>query len=124
MIMRFSAIVVLVGLFIIGCGKKEVSYRTQIQPILDNRCVSCHRPERASKQVVLTSYEYVMNAKATNLKKPIVVPGNLTESWLYLRSGTDQPHFRMPPDTSTITPLSKDEVELVGKWILHGAKNN
>ncbi|HEY6952248.1 MAG TPA: hypothetical protein VI758_07560 [Bacteroidota bacterium] len=122
--MRFSAIVLLVGLLAIGCGRKEVSYRTQIQPILDNRCANCHRPERAAKQVVLTSYEYVMNARATNLKKPIVVAGNLSESWLYLRSGTDQPHFRMPPDTSTMTPLSKDEIELVGKWILQGAKNN
>lgn len=121
--MRAFDILVLVT-FVIGCGQKPVSYREQIQPILNNRCVSCHGAEKAAGAIVLTSYENLMNARATRLKKPIVVAGNLSESWLYLTCGTDQPHFRMPPDTSRITPVPKDEVELIGKWILQGAKNN
>lgn len=121
--MRIFGILVLASL-LLGCGQKPVSYREQIQPILNNRCVSCHGAERATGNIVLTSYENLMSSKATAGKKPIVIAGNLSESWLYLRSGTDQPHFRMPPDTSSINPLPKNEVELIGKWILQGAKNN
>ena len=116
--------VILLVLALIGCGQKPVSYHTQIQPILNNRCVSCHGAEKPAARIVLTSYEGLMSSTATKWKKPIVVAGNLAESWVYLRGGTDQPHFRMPPDTLSMTPLSKEEVELLGKWILQGAKNN
>jgi len=110
--------------FLIGCGQKPVSFQTQIQPILNNRCISCHGSNNPVGKIKLTSYEDLMAARATAFKKPIIVAGNLSESWIYLRSETDQPHFRMPPDSSHISPLSKDEVELLGKWILQGAKNN
>lgn len=110
--------------FLVGCGQKPVSYQTQIQPILNKHCVSCHNANTASGKIVLTSYDNLMNARATAWKKPIVVPGNPSESWLYLLSGTNQPHFRMPPDTSALAPLTENDVELIGKWIHQGAKNN
>jgi uncharacterized membrane protein len=121
--MRMFGILLLV-LALIGCGQKPVSFHTQIQPILNNRCVSCHGEKNPAAKIVLTSFESLMSSTATKWKKPIVVAGNPAESWLYLRSGTDQPHFRMPPDTLSITPLSKEEVEMLGKWIRQGAKNN
>jgi len=121
--MRAFGILLLVS-FLIGCGQKPVSYRDKIQPILNNRCVSCHGLDKPAARIVLTSYENLMSSKTAKFKKPIVIAGNPSESWLYLRSGTDQPHFRMPPDTVSITPLSKDEIELLGKWIRQGAKNN
>ena len=110
-----------------SCGRKDqtlVSFREQIQPILKSRCVQCHGEENAVGKIVLTSYEAVMNSRTVKGKRPLVVSGNLTESWLYVLSGTDQPHFRMPPDTSHITSLPKDEVQVLGGWILQGAKNN
>lgn len=116
----------LIGLLFVGCGKKDqpVSFREQIQPILQTKCASCHGDESAEGKIVLTSYEAVMNSRTVKGKKPLVVPENLSESWLYVLSGTDQPHFRMPPDTSHITPLPKDELLALGRWILQGAKNN
>jgi uncharacterized membrane protein len=116
-----------IGLLFLGCGRKDqkpVSFREQVQPILQNRCVHCHSEEPAAGRIVLTSYDAVMNSHTVKGKKPLVVPGNLSESWLYILSGTDQPHFRMPPDTSRVTPLPKEEVQLIGMWIVEGAKNN
>jgi hypothetical protein len=66
----------------------------------------------------------VMSARTPRGKKLLVMPGDATESWLYILSGTDQLHFRMPPDTSHATPLPKEEVSMIGKWILQGAKDN
>jgi uncharacterized membrane protein len=116
----------LIGLLFFGCGKKDqpVSFREQIQPILQTRCTRCHSDENAAGKIVLTSYEAVMNSRTVKGKKPLVVPENLSESWLYVLSGTDQPHFRMPPDTSQITPLPKDELQVLGRWITQGARNN
>jgi uncharacterized membrane protein len=110
--------------FLIGCGREPVGFHEQIQPILNNRCVRCHGAEKPAGKIMLSSYENLMNARATAWKKPIVVAEKPSESWLYLLSGTKQPHFRMPPDTSGVPPLTENEVELIGKWILQGAKNN
>ena len=121
--MRISA-VVLASLLIIGCGRKQVSFHNDVLPILDDRCAQCHGMVNPEANVVLTSYDSVMSARVTKWKKPIVVPGKPSESWIYLRSGTTQIHFRMPPDSSRIKPLSEKEVDLLGRWILEGAKNN
>lgn len=119
--------VLVIGLLLSGCGKKEqkpVSFREEIQPILQTRCAKCHGEENAAGKIMLTSYEAVMNSRTVNGRRPLVVSENLTESWLYVLSGTDQPHFRMPPDTSRITPLPNDELQSLGRWIMQGAKNN
>jgi uncharacterized membrane protein len=121
--MRIASIVLLVFL-VTGCGKKPVSFHNDIQPILNNHCIQCHGTQNPAAMVVLTSYDSVMSAKVTKWKKPIVVAGNPSESWLYLRTGTTQPHFRMPPDTLNMVPLSDEQLELIGKWIQQGAKNN
>lgn len=113
--------------FLYGCGQKgskPVSFREEIQPILNSRCAKCHGSEQASGRVVLTSFENLMSSHTVHGKKPLVTSGNPSESWLYILCATDQPHFRMPPDTSHITPLPKKELEVLAKWIAQGAVNN
>ncbi len=121
--MRVFCLGILIVL-VIGCGRKEISYRTDIQPLLNNRCVQCHGADKPAGKVTLTSYETLMSSTVSRWKKPVVVAGNPSDSWLYLRTGTSQPHFRMPPDTLTIVPLTEKEIEMIGKWIMQGAKNN
>jgi predicted CXXCH cytochrome family protein len=117
--------VLLLGVFVVGCGdQKPVSFREDVQPILQKKCVSCHNEANAAGKIVLTSYDAVMKARTHKGKKPLVVVGNVPESWLYILAGTDQPHFRMPPDTSKITPLPTEELQALSKWIVQGAKNN
>jgi len=122
---RFCTLLFAVLLF--ACGQKApepVSFREKIQPVLNDRCARCHGTEKTFGKVVLTSYESVMSSRTHPGKKALVVPGTLSESWLYILCATDQPHYRMPPDTSKVTPLPKDELELMARWILQGAKNN
>jgi uncharacterized membrane protein len=121
--MRTFATILLV-LLVVGCGRKPVSFHNDIQPILNDHCIQCHGTEKPAANIVLTAYDSVMSATVTKWKKPIVVAGKPSESWLYLRTGTTQPHFRMPPDTLSITPLTEEQIELIGKWILQGAKDN
>jgi uncharacterized membrane protein len=114
------------GCILLGCGNKEqsVSFHDQIQPILSTRCVQCHSTENAPGDIALTTYDRIMSAETIHGKKPLVVPGDPTKSWMFILAGTDQLHFRMPPDSSQFLPVPKDEVQLIGKWIQEGAKNN
>ena len=114
----------LLVIFIISCNKKQISFSADIQPLLSERCVGCHGDANPAGKIVLTSYDSLMSSRAFAHKTPIVVPGNASESWLYLRTGTNQMHYRMPPDTTNVIPLTQKEVLLIGKWIQEGAKNN
>jgi len=124
--MRTTALL-LIGFLLVGCGKKSIApvkYMAHIQPIMNDRCVSCHGSERAEGKIVLTSYEALMASRILPGKKPLVVPGDYAKSWLYILCATDQPHYRMPPDTMRITPLPKADLELIANWIAQGAKND
>ncbi len=110
-----------------GCGTKEpdpVSYRDQIQPILNARCLSCHGTEKAEGTIMLTSYETLMGSRILPGKKPLVIPGDYVKSWLYILCATDQEHYRMPPDSADLTLLPKTELALIAEWINQGAKDN
>ena len=121
--MRASYVLLLV-VCIAGCGRKPVSYREQIQPILNNHCITCHGAENPSGKINLTSFETLMNSRTIHGKKPLIVSGDAAQSWLYILARTNQPHVRMPPDTSAQKALPEDDVQLIGKWIMQGAKDN
>ena len=124
--MRLPIVFLVAGL-LVGCGKKglePVSYEKQIQPILNKNCISCHGTEKAEGGILLTSYDNLMNSRILPGKKPLVVPESYVKSWLYILCSTDQPHYRMPPDTLNKTLLPKSELTLIAEWIAQGAKNN
>ncbi len=123
--MRLLAIAILT-VVLIGCsGQKPISYREQIQPILDKHCNQCHSEEVHRRKIVLASYGNIMTSKAAITGgQPLVTPGDPTASRLYVLCATAQAKFRMPPDTSSLVPLSKSELELLVKWINQGAKDN
>lgn len=119
--------IVLVCAVLCGCGKKtvkSVSYREQIQPLLTTQCVQCHNGEVARGKIMLTSYEDVMGSRTYPGKKPLIVAREPAKSWLYIVCATNQPHYRMPPDTSTVVALPKEQLLLLSQWIAEGAMNN
>jgi hypothetical protein len=121
------SIILLIAALLAGCGKKTpepVSYQQQIQPVLNTRCVSCHGDQNAAAKIILTSYDNLMKSRIMPGKKPLLIPHDHLKSWLYILCSTDQPHYRMPPDTLNQTLLPKHELELIANWIAQGAKNN
>lgn len=123
--MKQSA-VVLCTLVLFGCGigQKPVSFRDQIQPIFQAHCVQCHGDESPRGRISLTSYASLTSSHTVSGKAPLTVAGQPDQSRLYILCATDQKQFRMPPDTSSVAPLTPAEIELVGKWIMQGAKDN
>lgn len=137
----FSVVVIALSTQFVGCGRNQVSFAADIQPILTASCLDCHNStidEDADEDVMgegayssgfsVVSYDDVM--KGTSLG-PVVLPGSSMSSTLYLVvAGKTAPEIRMPPhhDESWAegrgTQLSAEQIETIGAWIDQGAKNN
>lgn len=101
-----------------------VSYASDIQPIFDLNCVSCHGlggfaglDLRAG-----SSHASLVGTTSTEIDMPRVDPGQPQTSWLYLKlTGTQTVGDPMPYGG---LPLPAATVELVEQWIVEGALDN
>ena len=90
---------------------EAVSYKNDIQPILQNSCYNCHNSMRKKAGIDLKS-GYANVAKIVKSEKP-------NDSRLFkclIGKGAKQ----MPPKN----PLPEESVNKVKAWIEEGAKNN
>ena len=126
-----GAIVAAVCMQVSGCGRSEVSFSADIQPILEVACVECHT--KAGEGVTASGFavdDYDSVMKGTELG-PAVIPGSAMSSTLYLVvAGKTAPEIRMPPHHEESwaegrgIQLGAEEIEKLGAWIDQGAKNN
>src|SRR5947207_15992679 len=66
-----------------------ISFKSEVAPILEKNCVSCHGP---SQQMSLLDLSSRAAALKGGQKGPAIVPGNAAASPLYRRlTGQDQP---------------------------------
>jgi hypothetical protein len=108
------------------CGaasaQEQVSYKLDVQPILQSRCVECHEPGGQGYEASgldLTSYQGLMKGTKHGA---IVVPGDpLTSNLLVLVEGRASPTVRMPHNQR---PLLKQQTEILRLWVKQGAKDN
>ena len=105
-----------------ACGEKEISYKADIQPILQQYCVECHAEGGKGYEksgLLLTSYEGVM--KGTRFGS-IIKPGDaLSSTLIMLVEGRADPSIKMPHGKES---LPKEKIELLKQWVKQGAKNN
>jgi hypothetical protein len=102
---------------------KEISFKADIRPVLDDYCMSCHVPGGKGFEksgLDMRSYQSLM--KGTKFGS-IIKPGNAQDSTLIvLVEGRADPSINMPYGIKG--GLSKDKIALLRKWIDQGAKNN
>ena len=101
-------------------GRGRTSFREDVQPILQFRCLQCHQtggPGIAFSGLDLSTYAGLM--KGTHFG-PVVMPGNAMVSNLNVlvegRAG-----IRMPHNRKRLTPC---EVQILRDWVNQGANNN
>ena len=103
-------------------AEETVSWQLDVQPILQARCVQCHKPGGQGQEASgldLTSYAGLMKGTQHG---PIVVPGDtLSSNLLVLIEGRADPKVRMPHGQR---PLLKQQIEIVRLWVKQGAKDN
>ena len=100
----------------------QISYRTQIEPILQEHCKECHSQNGVGYKksgFSVESYEQLM--KGTKFGA-VIIPGAAVTSTLYiLITGKADPSISMPHGRK---PISDHDIKLIKTWIDQGAKNN
>ncbi len=114
-----------------ACGRSEVSFAADVQPILEIACLECHNEAgegTAMSGFSVASYDSIM--KGTDLG-PVVIAGSSISSNLYrVIAGKTDPEIRMPPHHAESwadgrgTPLGDEEIAVIAAWIDQGARNN
>lgn len=113
-----------------GCSQ-QVSFKNDVNPILQANCLSCHDGQgegiEASGFSVRT-YDDLM--QGTKFGK-VVVPGDSLSSSLYrLIDHQADPKIQMPPHheqalaSGKLSSLSAEQINTIKMWIDQGAKNN
>jgi hypothetical protein len=92
---------------------EKVTYEDHIRPLLENKCFSCHNPDKKKGGLDLTSYAALLNGGGGGAA---VDPGNPQGSRLWRCSAKKEEPF-MPPEGA---PLEPKDLELLSKWIAGG----
>lgn len=92
-----------------------VDFQKQIQPLLAERCLPCHGPEKHKGALRLDSAVTALAGGATG---PALEPGRGTDSLLIQRVKGLGDEDRMPPEGEPLTPA---QIQLLTRWIDEGA---
>ena len=100
-----------------GAAEPPVDFGRQIKPILADRCVECHHAESMLGDLNLQS------GKLSSRKRtggPVIIPGAPDRSLLLVTLTLPAKDQKAMPATGHRIPM--DEVSLIRRWILEGAK--
>lgn len=88
-------------------------YEDVINPILNNKCVSCHSPKKKKGELLLHSEEGILKGGENG---EVLLANNAKKSDLFARMILPMENDdHMPPEGKT--QPSKEEIKLVGAWI-------
>jgi hypothetical protein len=110
---------------------KEVDFKKDIQPLLNQSCMKCHKPDPKNPRGPAGAFR--LDDKAAALKGGkhgvAIVPGKADESLMYkLLSGPvtidnkEVSAMPKPMRNQPFKPLAKDKTDLIKQWIDQGAK--
>ena len=84
MILHYSILIYFIS--VLGA---QVDYHTQIQPLFNNSCISCHG---GSGGLSLTSYDNIMNGGNSG---PAIIPFDHENSLLWIKVASRNMHWEM-----------------------------
>lgn len=111
-------------------GDKPVSFKDDIQPLLNSQCVFCHvtGAENGGLNLGRRESHASLMAASTEAPMPRVSPGDPSKSYLLHKlkgthlevggSGSAMPMYDPPK------PFPKEHLDLVERWIREGAQKN
>ncbi len=94
----------------------KVDFNTQVKPIINRKCISCHGGVRAKGGFSLLFKEEAF--APTESGKPAIIPGDPDHSEMIKRLTAKDPEERMPFKHE---PLSAEEINILREWVKEGA---
>ncbi|TMM52210.1 DUF1553 domain-containing protein [Maribacter algarum] len=114
----FISTIVWILLLLGSCTSSEkVDFSTQIKPILNNKCITCHGGIKKNAGFSLLFEDEALGD--TESGRPAIIPGDASGSELIRRLHEDDPELRMPYEKPK---LSEEEIDLLTRWIDQGAE--
>jgi hypothetical protein len=124
---RFGAVAFAVSMAV-GCNRaqthisRRLDFNQDVQPILANRCFSCHGPDPEMRKagLRLDLAEWAMKKREGH--RDAIVPGHPEKSELVKRIESKDPHYLMPQNAQgEAKPISAGEIAILKQWIKRGA---
>lgn len=103
--------------FIIGVNRTAVDFNTDVKPILNKNCITCHGGVKRQGDFSLLFRSEAL--KKTKSGKYAIVPGHSGQSEMIRRIRLNDPEERMPYKHP---PLKDEEIVMLTRWIDQGAK--
>jgi hypothetical protein len=97
-------------------SEPRVDFITQVKPLLNRKCISCHGGVKQKAGYSLLFREEALGKGKSGLRA--IIPGDPDNSELIRRLSVHDPEERMPYQEA---PLSEDEIELLTRWVREGA---
>ncbi|MCU1317736.1 MAG: hypothetical protein JWN63_3058, partial [Candidatus Acidoferrum typicum] len=97
--------------------RKPVDFSSDIRPIFNQNCTSCHGGVRQKNGVSFIFREEALGTGKSGRRT--IVPGNPDASELIARVTSTDPDMRMPYHAP---PLAPEQIALFRRWIKEGAK--
>ena len=116
----FLAIVAILVLIFVFKGllpQEQIDFSTQVKPLLNDNCISCHGGVKKNAGFSLLFEEDALSN--TKSGKPAIIPGDASGSEFIRRIKENDPEFRMPFEKPK---LSKEKINLLTRWVEQGAK--
>ena len=111
-----------------GCNRpqsnisRHLDFNQDVQPILANRCFSCHGPDPEMRKADLRLDLADWAMKKRQGHRDAIVPGQPRKSELVKRIESKDPHYLMPQTAQgEAKPMSADEIAILKEWIKQGA---
>ncbi|HTE10749.1 MAG TPA: DUF1549 domain-containing protein, partial [Chitinophagaceae bacterium] len=112
-----AALIVGIGVFIYTTRRQTIDYITQVKPIFNKNCITCHGGVRRKAGFsLLFRSEALAN---TESGKPAIIPGDPEHSEMIRRLTLKDPEERMPYKHE---PLSAKEIDILRTWVKQGAQ--
>ena len=113
--------ILVIGILAPGAAA-QVSFKEDVFPILQQRCVECHQPGGVGYEksgLDMTTYEGLM--KGTKYG-PMIIPGNVIESnLLAMIDRKTSPKLWMPHGKKQLSRCQRQDIR---SWVAQGALNN
>lgn len=93
-----------------------VSFYRQVRPILQRHCSGCHQPAKVGGKLLLTSFDGLKKGGENGAGFDA---GNPDDSNIMIYISGDEPEMPLKGE-----PLKSEQVELIGRWIKEGAKDD
>lgn len=112
--------IILVGIiavFAFSTKKHIVDYSTEVKPIFNKKCITCHGGVKKQGGFSVLFREEALGK--TESGHPAIIPGDPDKSEMMKRLTSHDPEERMPYKEE---PLHDEEIDILRRWIKQGAQ--